>query len=239
MPLYSYAKRKVYLTKKIISVLSILFMVIGIGILSWTLYPIISYELVYGQKFNELVRPAPVDFIRQTIVAKIPQVLGIENSDFTKASVWFPRALNIKLTSNTASVNSYTLDVPKVGIMEADVKVGSDDLSKSLIHFTGPLPGNFGNPVIFGHSTLLWFYDPKNYKSIFSKLPELDIDDDIFVHLDNITYRYKVYEMKVVSPETVSVLDQDYTQATITLVTCVPPGTYFKRLIVRGKLVTL
>lgn len=239
MPLYSYAKRKVYLTKKIISVLSILFMVIGIGILSWTLYPIISYELVYGQKFNELVRPAPVDFIRQTIVAKIPQVLGIENSDFTKASVWFPRALNIKLTSNTASVNSYTLDVPKVGIMEADVKVGSDDLSKSLIHFTGPLPGNFGNPVIFGHSTLLWFYDPKNYKSIFSKLPELDIDDDIFVHLDNITYRYKVYEMKVVSPETVSVLDQDYGQATITLVTCVPPGTYFKRLIVRGKLVTL
>ncbi len=239
MPLYSYAKRKIYLTKKIISVLSILFMVIGIGILSWTLYPIISYELVYGQKFNELVRPAPVDFIRQTIVAKIPQVLGIENSDFTKASVWFPRAFNIKLTSNTASVNSYTIDIPKVGIEKANVIIGGEDLSKSLIHFTGPLPGSFGNPVIFGHSTLLWFYDTKNYKSIFSKLPELEIDDDIFIQLDSITYRYKVYEMKVVSPETVSVLEQDYSQATITLVTCVPPGTYFKRLIVRGKLTTL
>lgn len=239
MPLYSYAKRKVYFTKKIISVLSLLFIVIGIGILSWTLYPIISYELAYGQKFNELVRPAPVDLIKQSIIAKIPQVLGIENSDFTKASDWFPNALNIKVPSNTASVNSYTLDVPKVGIIGADVKVGSDDLSKSLIHFTGPIPGSFGNPVIFGHSTLLWFYNTKDYKTIFSKLPELDINDDILVHLDNITYNYKVYEMKVVSPETVSVLEQDYNQATITLVTCVPPGTYFKRLIVRGKLTTL
>ncbi len=239
MPLYSYAKRRVIITKKIISLLSSIFIFSGIIILLWTLYPIISYELVYGQKFNELVRPAPIEVIRQTIVAKFPSVFGIENTDFTKASVWFPHASNINLASNSISMNSYTLDIPKVGIEKANVIVGGEDLYKSLIHFTGPIPGNFGNPVIFGHSTLLWFYDPKNYKSIFSKLPELDIDDDIFINIDSITYHYKVYEMKVVSPDTISVLEQDYNQSIITLVTCVPPGTYFKRLIVRGKLVNL
>ena len=137
------------------------------------------------------------------------------------------------------STTIYTLDIPKIGIEKANVSVGGDDLTKSLIHFAGPVPGNYGNPVIFGHSTLLWFYNPKDYKAIFSKLPELKINDVITVNMDNISYLYKIYEMKIVTPDDISVLDQDYNSANITLVTCVPPGTYLKRLVVRARLETI
>ncbi|MBI4991289.1 sortase [Candidatus Gottesmanbacteria bacterium] len=236
MALYSYVKIRSTVKRRIAEILSVIFIFSGISLLSWVLFPIISFELYYAPKFNNLIKPIPAEIIKNTITNSLPAVLGVENADYTKASVWFPKAQNLKLASTNTS---YTLSIPKLGIEKANVLVGGEDLSKSLIHFTGPLPGNFGNPVIFGHSTLLWFYNPKDYKSIFSKLPELDINDEILVDVDNVTYKYQVYEMKVVSPDNLSVLEQNYDNAYITLVTCVPPGTYFRRLIVRGKLVTI
>lgn len=203
------------------------------GILTWVLFPILSFEIYYAPQFSGIIRPIPNEVIKNTLASDLPAVLGSQNTDYTKASVWFPKAVNLKIA---ASTTLYTLDIPKVGIEKANVAVGGEDLTKSLIHFAGPLPGNYGNPVIFGHSTLLWFYDPKNYKTIFSKLPELKINDTFTVNVDNISYRYKVYEMKIVTPDDLSVLEQDYNFSTITLVTCVPPGTYLKRLVVKARL---
>jgi len=37
----------------------------------------------------------------------------------------------------------------------------------------------------------------------------------------------------------ISVLEQKYDASYLTLVTCVPPGTYWKRLVVKAKLVQL
>ncbi len=236
MALYSYVKVKSKVGRKIASVVSLVFIFSGLGLLSWVLYPILTFELLYAPKFRNLVKPVPSEIIKNTITNSLPSVLGAEFTDYTKASRWFPKAQNLQIASSNTS---YTLSIPKLGIENATVLVGGEDLAKSLIHFTGPLPGNFGNPVIFGHSTLLWFYNPADYKSIFSKLPELDIGDEITVTMDNITYKYEVYEMKIVSPDNLSVLEQNYDDSYITLVTCVPPGTYFKRLIVRGRLVKI
>lgn len=233
MAIYSYVKISYFPVKKIVSFLSVFLIISGIGILSWVLFPIVSYELVYAPQFNDLVEPVPGRIIRETIIQSLPQVLGVESADYTKASVWFPKAASLKLAQNNTS---YSLSIPKLGIENANVEIGGEDLTKSLIHFTGPLPGNLGNPVVFGHSTLLWFYNPKDYKTIFSKLPELKINDVFTVTVDNISYSYKVYDMRIVGPDDLSVLDQDYNSSNITLVTCVPPGTYLKRLVVRGRL---
>ncbi len=233
MAIYSYVKIRFTKARKIASIISIAFILSGLGILAWVLYPILSFEIFYAPKFSGIIRPIPNEIIKNTFANDLPSVLGSQNTDYTKASVWFPKAVNLKLAT---SATAYTLDIPKLGIENANVIVGGDDLTKSLIHFAGPLPGSYGNPVIFGHSTLLWFYNPKDYKTIFSKLPELKINDVFSIHLDDISYRYKVYEMKIVTPDDISVLDQDYNSANITLVTCVPPGTYLKRLVVRARL---
>lgn len=218
--------------RKIIRILSSAAVITGIGLLLWTIYPILSFELIYSSKFQGLIKPVPNESAPYTI-ADLPQILGIENADYTKASVWFPKANNLKLLSSSAS---YTLSVPKVGIENASVVIGAEDLSQNLSQFTGPLPGSYGNPVIFGHSTLLWFYNPKDYKAIFSKLPELNIGDEILTTVDEVTFRYKVNEMFIVFPDDLSVLSQNYESQNITLVTCVPPGTYLKRLVVRATL---
>lgn len=237
MALYSYVNhRKKSPRKKVPKFISGFFIFSGLGLLLFVTYPIISFELFYAPKFEGLLRPISNEIVTKTLAKNVSYVLGAENVDYTKASAWFPKAVTVKYNTNTLV---YSLNIPKLHITEATVTVGGEDLSKSLIHFTGPLPGNVGNPVIFGHSTIIWFYNPKDYTTIFSKLPELRIGDDIIINIDNITYKYQVFEMTVVSPDNLSVLEQNYDGATLSLITCVPPGTYFKRLVVKSRLTNI
>lgn len=232
MTLYSYRKQSKRTLRKIIRVVSVFCVATGLLILVWVLSPIVFFEVVYAPRLTKLLQPVPEAIIQDTLTS-LPLIVPSERIDYTKASVWFPKATNVQIPPSSTI---YSLSVPKVGIFDALVTIGGEDLMKSLIHFTGPLPGQNGNPVIFGHSTLLWFYNPRDYKSIFSKLPSLTIGDSIITKVDSITYTYKVYEMNIVYPEDLSVLRQQYDNSYITLITCVPPGTYLKRLVVRAKL---
>jgi sortase A len=137
-------------------------------------------------------------------------------------------------------VNTYTLSIPKLKIENALVTISGDDLGDSLVHYGGTaLPGQYGNAVVFGHSTLPQFYSPTNYKTIFSLLPTLKAGDDISVTYDGVTYTYTVVELLVLDPTDLSVLEQRFDDSYLTLVTCVPPGTTWKRLNVLAKLHTL
>lgn len=236
MPLYTYTKYPGPKKRRITPILSAMCMFLGTSILLWILYPILAFEFVYAAKFETLMRPVPQDEVKQTFRTQFGTLLGTSDTDYTKASVWFPQAVP-SLYANSS--DAYTLSIPKLGIDHADVRIGSDDLDKSLIHFTGAMPGNRGNPVIFGHSTIPWLYNPTNYKSIFTKLIDLDEGDQIMITSDNVTYRYAVMSMKVVKPNDVSVLEQYTDDSYITLVTCVPAGTYLNRLVVKGKLIRI
>ena len=137
-------------------------------------------------------------------------------------------------------VNTYTLSIPKLKIEDALVTISGDDLHASLVHYGGTgLPGQYGKTVVFGHSTLPQFYSPKSYTSIFSLLPTLKVGDDIEITYDGVTYKYTIFEMVVLDPTDLTVLEQRFDDSYLTLVTCVPPGTYWKRLNVRAKLNTL
>ena len=159
-------------------------------------------------------------------------------NDFTNANAWFPTKPQKKIV---ALVNSYTLSIPKLGLENATVIISGDDLSKSLIHYGGTsLPGDYGNAVIFGHSTLPQFFKgTKEYKSIFATLPTIKIGDDIIITFDGISYTYRVFDKVVVEPTDLSPLEQHFDDSYITLVTCVPPGTYLYRLNVKARLVRI
>jgi len=101
------------------------------------------------------------------------------------------------------------------------------------------MPGEYGNVAIFGHSTLPQLYDEKDYKTIFTYLPSLEKGDKILIQVGDLEYEYVVDDMFVVNPDKISVLDQRYDASYVTLITCVPPGTYWKRLVIRSKLVQL
>jgi len=240
MTLYSYTKTRHHRSPKHFRRLfSFGAIFSGLVILGWVLYPILSFEIIYAPQFGSLIQPVPEDNLKQVVSMELSQILGLTTTDYTKASVWFPKAANVVKLPPTNSNSVYTLSIPKLNIEQAQVKVGGEDLAKNLIHYTGPLPGKTGNPVIFGHSTIPLIYNPKDYKTIFTKLQELKKGDEIFTTVDSITYRYRVFDMKVVTPDALSVLEQNSDDSYITLITCVPPGTYLKRLVVKGKLANL
>lgn len=245
MAIYSYVKRKPKRNHRLINFISYLFLIFGCFFLFYSLYPLISFE-IYAQIFlkNKTISPVP----RSDVVSSLEaanSVLGAYQiytstnlSDFTKAGIWFPSRPQPK--ERRLMVKEYTLSIPKLNIVDAKVVVGGEDLSKSLVHYLPQtLPGEYGNVSIFGHSSLPQLYNVSDYKTIFTYLPFLEKGDRILIKIDGLTYEYQVYEMFVVEPNEISVLDQRYDNAYLTLITCVPPGTYLKRLVVRAKLLKL
>lgn len=206
--------------RKIIKFAALLSGISGLIILISLTWPIIEYQLTNAKNYETLLSP-----------------LSITGDDYTKASSWFPEAPK-GVEFNDSKVSFYTVSIPKLKIEDAIVSIGGEDLSKNLVQYPGTaLPGKNGNAVIFGHSVLPIFYNPKNYMSIFSTIPTLKKGDDIYIEYDGISYKYEVEELFEIFPTDIQILEQNSSDSFITLVTCVPPGDPRnpKRLIVRAR----
>lgn len=216
------------------SLVSLFLMTVGAGMLLWIVWPILSFSILNSSLLTKTVAPVGDSSVA---FAATPPPGAVTAVDYTNANVWYPTAPQKDVVT---PVNTYTLSIPKLKIQDALVTIGGDDLNTSLVHYGGTgLPGQYGTAVVFGHSMLPQFFSPTNYKSIFSLLPTLKPGDDILVTYDGVQYRYVIVEMLVVDPTDLSVLEQRFDDSYITLVTCVPPGTYWKRLNVKAKLQTL
>jgi sortase A len=199
----------------------------GIVILAGVIYPIVSYK-------SALVSP-----VSEKYTGAVKAVTTSQTVDYTQASNWFLGGAT-KEDFAASKVDYYTISIPKLKIDSASVAISGEDLNKSLIQYPGTaLPGKRGNSVIFGHSILPIFYNPKNYISIFSLLPTLKSGDLIYINYDGVSYTYRVENMFEVLPTDIQVLDQDKSDSFLTLVTCVPPGDPGnpRRLIVRARVV--
>lgn len=219
------------MNKKLLRVCAIIIGISGFTIFGSTVYPIVEYEINARQNFPILISSRVEDSFNSEY--------STAEQDYTKASNWFVGSED-KLQQQQ-EIEFFTLTVPKLGIHNATVAVGGDDLSQHLIQYSGTaLPGAIGNSVIFGHSILPTYYDPSNYMAIFSTLPELSKGDRFYTTFDNVTYAYEVESMFEVRPTDLWILEQSNTDSYVSLVTCSPPGDPRKpkRLIVRAKLVT-
>ncbi len=142
-------------------------------------------------------------------------------------------------TTYTQKPEFFYITIPKLGINKAKVETASTDLNpeNSLGHYNGSaLPGEVGNAFVYGHSVLPAFYNPRNYKTIFSTLDNLEEGDKFQVMYDDKTLNYVVTSKRSLSPKDVNpleVLKPDYlNESTMVLMTCTPPGTKFKRLLI-------
>lgn len=217
-------KKTLFKISAVVSGLSGLIILLGVA------FPIFKYELTSKEKFSILVSP------ELGIISS--NVLGAKYPDSTKAENWFVGGEGNAFASTT--VTYYSISIPKLKISNAIVSIGGNDLSNNLVQYPGTaLPGRPGNSVIFGHSVLPIFYNPKDYMTIFSTLPTLKIGDLIDLTYDGIDYKYKIENMFEVHPTDIQVLEQDESDSFLTLVTCVPPGDprMPKRLIVRARII--
>lgn len=234
--MYRYVKSvpRVPVSRPVIT--SYVFMSIGVFIIAWTLWPILSFffidQVVLAKTVSPLSDPTGIH-TGGTALAYANNV-----KDTTNPNTWFPTKPQKKVS---AQVNSYILSIPSLNLTDATVIIAGDDLAKSLIHYGGTgTPGDYGNAVIFGHSTLPQFFrGVKDYKTIFATLPTIKIGEPIKITYDGVKYTYTVTEKIVVEPTDLTPLEQRFDDSYITLVTCVPPGTYLYRLNVKAKLVRI
>lgn len=220
--------------KTILRIAAVISGISGVIILVGVFYPIISYNYIYPKNYTGLISP-----VTQGSSSAVKAATGSQTLDYTQASNWFAGGAK-KEDFVASSVKYYTISIPKLKIEDATVAIGGEDLTQHIIQYPGTaLPGKRGNAVLFGHSILPIFYNPKNYLSIFSLLPTLTKGDEILVDYDGVSYTFQVEEMFEVKPTDIQVLDQDSSDSFLTLVTCVPPGdpSNPKRLIVRARVV--
>lgn len=246
MSMHVYIKEVHSPKKKLINYFSYFTLTVGSLLLFWSIYPILSFE-IYSRLFIQKNIKSPVS--QTSGVSSLEQANTVLGSysvfssnlrDFTKATVWFPTKPQVTNEDKVYTIKDYTMSIPKLNLRNVKVIVGGEDLSKSLIHYLPQsMPGEYGNVVVFGHSTLPQLFNVKDYKTIFTYLPSLEKGDKVTVNINDLEYQYEVFDMFVVNPDQISVLEQKQDASYLTLITCVPPGTYWKRLVVKAKLTQL
>lgn len=203
------------------------FLSIGIFVLMQVILPVISFQIwVWGQQYNNQILISPKQ-------EHSGQVLGVsvQNKDNFSAFV-------SNLTrENKPNYNKFILSIPGLKIEKITVWVDSNDLSDGLAQLPGSaMPGEKGNLFISGHSALSPLFSIKT--ASFARLLDVKKGDKIFVEAAGAQFTYQIVELKVVDPNDLSVISAPEPLGRyISLMTCVPPGFNFKRLIVLGKMI--
>jgi len=150
-----------------------------------------------------------------------------------------PQAATSAITAQTAVISpDPTITIPKINVNAPVVyqpSIAEADVLRSLqdgvVHYgTSVVPGQNGNMVIVGHSSNDW-WEAGNYKFVFVLLDKLAVGDQFSINYQSKRYVYQVTNIKIVQPTDLSVLAPT-TTPTATLITCTPPGTSWKRLVV-------
>lgn len=133
--------------------------------------------------------------------------------------------------------------IPKINVqipIRFDITSNSEEsmqkeLESGIAHYpTTSNPGENGNGAYFGHSSNNIF-NKGEYKFAFVLLHQLVPGDIFYISKDSKLYTYKVFDKKVVEPYQTEVLEPvEGHPATATLITCDPPGTSLRRLVIFG-----
>jgi len=184
----------------------------------------ISVALVFGiLQYNRLIVAQVKAYVSPGSIS--PQNVILDPTTSTKVGPE-PRIIIPKINVDAPVV----YDVPSL-----EENVVQSKLKNGVVHYPIPgansMPGETGNSVILGHSSNDVF-DDGAYKFVFVQLDKLDKGDTFYLNYNGTRYTYSVTEKKIIEPTEVGQLVIGGNKPFATLVTCTPPGTALKRLVV-------
>lgn len=183
-------------------------LIVGIGVILFTFFPIIKEELGY-------------DLYRTT--HKTPAAENLTPVDANFGIVIPKLGANARVIANVDPYNA------------AEYQYA---LTKGVAHAKGTaLPGETGNIFLFSHSSVN-FYVALQYNSVFYLIHKLTPGDEIDLYYHKTKFVYHVTGTLFVNPKDVSFLTTRTTEKTLTLMTCWPPGTTYERLLVTAAAVS-
>lgn len=143
------------------------------------------------------------------------------------------------VVNNTVIANGTFIQIPKIKafapiVLDVDPwneTIYRASLDRGIAQAKGTSqPGEKGTIFLFAHSSdLPWRIT--RYNTAFFLLPNLEINDKIFIFNKGKQYEYRVKNKKIVSPSEVHYLKADSKDQLI-LQTCYPIGTDFQRLLI-------
>ena len=172
-------------------------------------------------------------------------LFGFFNERFIAPFIQPSRSVtNTPLISEAAAIGTNPeIIIPKINVQIPVVygvnSIEENDVQKALengvVHYANTaLPGQNGNLAIVGHSSNNIFNKGK-YKFAFVLLNRLEVGDTFYLQKDGKRYTYQVYLREIVEPTNVAILGPRDKPATVSLITCDPPGTSLNRLVVVGE----
>ena len=194
----------------------ILYIAIGFWIITTAFILYLFWPLIL-QEFNYYFSKKSNDASQEKVIE--------ENKDGGKVMYDVP---------NKIVIPKINVDAPIIEAISFEEKDIINALESGVAHYPNTaIPGEVGNVFLTGHSSnYSWAKGSFNYA--FSILNKLVAGDRIYIYYDKYLYIYDVFEVIIVSPKDTSVLNQS-TDSIISLMTCDPPGTTWKRRIVKAR----
>jgi len=135
---------------------------------------------------------------------------------------------------------NFSIVIPKIGanarviasVDTANERVYSDALKQGVAQALGTaFPGEGGHIFLFAHSTDYW-WNVSTYNAVFYLLGKLEKGDEINIYFKGERFVYRMIDSKIVDPSEVEYITRKTNKEFLTLQTCWPLGTTFKRLLV-------
>ena len=228
-------KKKNSLTSNIITVVIVLVMIVGIGLL---LYPTIS------EKWNALHQSRAIsgytNQLKTTDVGELKKIRDLAtkyNEDLlSKADRYNPSDEEMEEYMSTLDINGSGImgyiTIPKIDV-ELPIYHTTDEavLQIGVGHIVGtslPVGGESTHAVLSGHRGL-----PS--AKLFTRLDEVGEGDCFFLHILDKVLVYQVDNINIVLPEEANMIDIVEGKDYCTLITCTPYGVNTHRMLVRGE----
>lgn len=226
--------------RKVFTVLAVLIMTAGIGIL---LYPVVS-NLLYEQRQKELTE------YYDNIVTELPEEekdsqweeCRLYNDDLRSGGVLLTDPFDgaqldpaahpyVDLLNAAGDGAMGSLEIPAIGV-DLVIYHGTEEeiLQKGVGHLQGsslPVGGTGTHAVLSAHTGL-------SDKKLFTDLDQLEEGDTFYIHVLGEVLAYQVDQIKVVLPSETEDLQINAEEDYVTLITCTPYGVNSHRLLVRG-----
>ncbi len=188
--------------------------------LSISLYPLVKSEfLYYYRRFRgseQTLVQAP-----QPVYKPPPLTIVPKSTDFgiviEKLGINAPVFADV----NTTSRQAY-MEAMRHGVAHAK------DTAK---------PDQVGNIYLFAHSTLN-FWEYGEYATVFTTLHQLVPGDLVVIFYEEKRYDYRVAEKEIVPGFDLTPLMRTSSRRLLTLQTCDPPGTTWRRLVIVAELIS-
>ena len=135
-------------------------------------------------------------------------------------------------------INKINITAPLIKTRAKNEKELAPDLDKGVIIYPGSAdPGKNGNFFLTGHSsTYFWKRDKTPYGEVFAGLDKLQTGDRVMIYYNQYKYEYEIFNKYIATPNNVR-LYHPADSSIISLMTCWPVGTTWKRIVVEGKLI--